>query len=109
MAQVQTQPAPRTEPIWASTAELTGGLVPVARVFFSAIFILSGLHHFSQELIDVAAAHGVPMVNVAVPLSGVIAVAGGVSILLGLYARLGAWLLVLFLVPVTLTMHAFWT
>jgi putative oxidoreductase len=41
-------------------------------------------------------------------LSGVIAVFGGVSILLGYYARVGAWLLVVFLVPVTLMMHNFW-
>jgi putative oxidoreductase len=35
--------------------------------------------------------------------------AGGLSILLGYRARLGAWLVVLFLVPVTLMMHKFWT
>jgi len=32
----------------------------------------------------------------------------GLSVLLGYRARLGAWLIVLFLVPVSLTMHAFW-
>jgi putative oxidoreductase len=36
------------------------------------------------------------------------ALAGGLSILVGWHARAGAWLLVLFLVPVTLAMHAFW-
>ena len=34
--------------------------------------------------------------------------AGGLSVLLGFHARLGAWLLVLFLAPVTLTIHRFW-
>ena len=34
--------------------------------------------------------------------------AGGLSVLLGGHARAGAWLLVAFLVPVTLAMHAFW-
>jgi putative oxidoreductase len=33
---------------------------------------------------------------------------GGLSILLGYKAKIGAWLLVLFLVPVTLLMHNFW-
>ena len=46
--------------------------------------------------------------SIAVPLSGIIALLGGVSILLGYKARYGAWLIVLFLVPVTLTMHNFW-
>jgi putative oxidoreductase len=43
-----------------------------------------------------------------VPLSGVMAIVGGLSIALGYKARWGAWLIVLFLVPVTFTMHAFW-
>jgi len=46
---------------------------------------------------------------IAVPLSGVLAIAGGLSILLGYRAKLGAWLIVLFLVPVTFMMHKFWT
>ena len=44
----------------------------------------------------------------AVPLSGLVAVAGGFSILLGYRAKVGAWLIVLFLVPVTFMMHKFW-
>ena len=37
-----------------------------------------------------------------------IALAGGLSVLLGFRAKIGAWLLVLFLVPVTVMMHNFW-
>ena len=33
---------------------------------------------------------------------------GGISILLGYRVRIGAWLLVLFLIPVTVMMHNFW-
>jgi putative oxidoreductase len=55
-----------------------------------------------------ASAHGVPFAMVLVPLAGVMAFAGGVSVLLGYRARFGALLLVLFLVPVTLIMHRFW-
>ena len=33
---------------------------------------------------------------------------GGLSIALGYRAKLGAWLIVLFLVPVTLMLHRFW-
>src|SRR5678815_5534312 len=56
-----------------------------------------------------AAAHGVPLPEILVPLSGVIALVGGLSILFGFQTRVGAWLLVLFLVPVTLMMHNFWS
>ena len=34
--------------------------------------------------------------------------AGGLSILLGYRAKVGAWLIALFLIPVTLMMHNFW-
>jgi putative oxidoreductase len=50
----------------------------------------------------------VPLASLAVPLAGLIALAGGLSVALGYHGRIGALLLVLFLVPVTLYMHAFW-
>jgi putative oxidoreductase len=83
-------------------------LVLLGRILFSAIFITSGLSHFSQEQIQYAANHGVPVPSLLVPLSGIIAFLGGLSILLGYKTRWGAWLLVIFLVPVTLMMHNFW-
>jgi putative oxidoreductase len=51
----------------------------------------------------------VPFAALAVPLSGVFALAGGLSVLLGYRAKVGAWLIALFLVPVTFMMHKFWT
>jgi putative oxidoreductase len=83
-------------------------LVPIGRVLFAAIFILSGFTHFAQQTIAYAASAGVPAPNLLVPLSGIIAIVGGLSVALGYWTRVGALLLVLFLVPVTLRMHAFW-
>ena len=80
----------------------------VARQLFSVIFIIASAGHFTEASIASAASHGVPMAGVLVPVSGLIALAGGLSVLFGYQARLGAWLLVLFLVPVTLVMHPFW-
>jgi len=51
----------------------------------------------------------VPLASLAVPVAGLIALAGGLSVAFGYRAKIGAWLLVLFLVPVTITMHNFWT
>jgi putative oxidoreductase len=96
------------------TADLTegasvGAFVTLAgRTLFSITFILSGFFHFSQQDIAYAAHAGVPMANFLVPASGILALLGGLSILLGYRAQIGAWLLVLFLVPVTLAMHNFW-
>ena len=64
--------------------------------------------NFSSATIDAAAAHGVPLATLLVPLAGVIAVLGGLSVLPGYLARFGALLLLVFLVPVTLVMHKFW-
>jgi putative oxidoreductase len=86
-----------------------GSLVTLAgRILFSAIFIMSGFLHFSQAEIGYAAQAGVPMARLLVPASGLLALAGGLSILLGYRAKIGGWLLVLFLIPVTLMMHNFW-
>jgi putative oxidoreductase len=87
---------------------LAAYLVPVGRAFFAAIFLMSAFGNFSQRAIDQAARQGVPLATIAVPLAALISLAGGLSILLGYRARLGGWLIVLFLVPVTLMMHRFW-
>jgi putative oxidoreductase len=82
--------------------------VLLGRILYAAIFVISGPGHFSAGTISYAAHQGVPMASIAVPLSGMIALVGGLSVLLGYSARYGAWLLVIFLVPVTIIMHKFW-
>jgi putative oxidoreductase len=82
-------------------------VVLLGRLFYALIFLMAGPNHFAHQSIAYAAAQGVPLASIAVPLSGVIALAGGLSILLGYRARVGAWLLVLFLIAVT-PMHNFW-
>ncbi|TGK05218.1 DoxX family protein [Leptospira langatensis] len=80
----------------------------VGRILFAAIFVLAGPGHFSSERISHASDLGVPFAAILVPFSGVLAFVGGLSVILGYKAKLGALLLVLFLVPVTLMMHQFW-
>ncbi|HTR49474.1 MAG TPA: DoxX family protein [Kofleriaceae bacterium] len=83
-------------------------IVPIGRALFALIFITTIFGCFSHGTIAYAAAHGVPVATVAVPVAGMIALAGGLSVLLGYRARFGAFLLLVFLVPVTLIMHRFW-
>lgn len=85
--------------------------VLIGRILFSLIFLNSGIFAhliMMQGTIGYAASAGVPMPNVLVPLSGIIAILGALSILLGYKAKLGAWLIIIFLIPVTLMMHSFW-
>ncbi len=85
-------------------------IVPIGRVLFAAIFILSGINHFKQHssLVNYAKQGGLPVAQVAVPMSGLMLLLGGLSVFLGFYARFGVWLLVLFLIPAAFTMHKFW-
>ena len=83
-------------------------LVPLGRLLYSAIFLMTVMGHFSAGYIGYAAQAGVPAPGLLVPLSGVIATLGGLSITLGYKAKIGGWLIVLFLVPVSLKMHNFW-
>ena len=83
-------------------------VVLLGRFLFALIFLMSGPNHFSKQTIAYAASQGVPLASLAVPFSGVLAILGGLSILLGYRAKIGAWLIVAFLVPVTLMLHKFW-
>ena len=83
-------------------------MVLLGRILFSLIFVKSSFGNFSAGTISYAAAQGVPLASIAVPVSGVMALVGGRSVAFGYKARFGAWLLVLFLVPVTIMMHRFW-
>ncbi len=83
-------------------------LVPLGRFLYSLIFLMTVMGHFSAGYIGYAAQAGVPAPGLLVPLSGVIAILGGLSITLGYKAKIGGWLIVLFLVPVTFKMHNFW-
>jgi len=85
-------------------------MVLLGRILFSSIFISGGLKHLADPgMVSYAASAGVPLPGVLVPLSGLLALAGGLSILFGVKAKIGGWMIVVFLIPVTLMMHAFWT
>jgi uncharacterized membrane protein YphA (DoxX/SURF4 family) len=85
-------------------AFLAGRILVGGYYLYSAYEMLTGLGHASRA----AAAHGVPLPGLAVTVAGLLLLVAGLSFLLGFLPRLGVAAVVLFLVPVTLTMHAFW-
>jgi putative oxidoreductase len=77
-----------------------------ARILFTLIFFLSGITHFTsmQSYIALMPAP-IPFRSFWVAISGVVELVGAAMILFNYRPRLGGWLIVLFLVPVTIVVH----
>jgi uncharacterized membrane protein YphA (DoxX/SURF4 family) len=78
----------------------------IARILFSLIFVLSGITHFTAMRSYVA------LMPVAIPwrafwvtISAFVELTGATLILFNYRPRLGGWLLVAFLIPVTIVVH----
>jgi len=102
----------------------------LGRLFFSAIFILSGINkimnwdateqYLVNQMLDVLSksyhqgwAKAVfdqilPLAPTLLVIGIIVELAGGLLVLLGIQVRLGAFLLALFLIPSTLLFHNFW-
>ena len=80
------------------------------RVLFALLFISSGINHFTKTaaITGYAQYKKVPMAKFSVYLSGLMILLGGICIVLGFYADLGALLIAIFLLPTAFLMHAFW-
>ena len=80
------------------------------RVLFAGFFIISGLRHFQHlaMMAGLTGSKGVPAPKVAVAVSGLMIILGGLSILFGVMPHAGIALVTLFLLPVTLLMHQYW-
>jgi putative oxidoreductase len=80
-------------------------IVPLAgRLLISTIFIFSGLSKIQGH----AASKRLPAADLAIWLAAAVEILGGLSILLGFQARIGAWVLFLFLIPTSVVFHNFW-
>lgn len=85
-------------------------VVLVGRILYSLIFIMSGFAHFANHamMTQYSASQGVPLPGIMVFVTGAMILLGGLSVLLGYKAKIGAGLLFVFLVPVAFMMHNFW-
>lgn len=86
------------------------GLFLAGRILFAALFVMSGLNHFMQldAMTQYAESKGLPAAGFMVLFSGVVILAGGLSVLLWQYVVYGAGLLFVFLLVAAFTMHDFW-
>jgi uncharacterized membrane protein YphA (DoxX/SURF4 family) len=83
----------------------------IGRILFGLLFVFSGLmaHLIGyRQGVQYARMYNVPLAALGVPLTGVMAVAGGAMVILGIWGDLGALLIAAFLLLITPLMHAFW-
>lgn len=91
-------------------SELLDWTYLIGRILFSMIFLMSGLGHFTKtdDMAGYAASRGAPAPRASVLLSGIAILAGGLSVLLGVWMEIGVWLLFFFLIAAAFTIHTFW-
>lgn len=82
----------------------------IGRVLYGALFLGSAMGHLTKtaDMTQYAQSRGMPMAGVATRLSGVQLLIGGLMVVLGVWGDLGALLLLAFLLPTAVLMHAFW-
>ena len=82
----------------------------LGRILFGGYFIFNGFNHFKmlEMMAGYAQSKGTPVPKLSVALSGLLLLLGGVSVLFDVIPIVGYIALVLFLLPVSLVMHAFW-
>jgi putative oxidoreductase len=82
----------------------------IGRILFVIPFVMSMQIHLvkREQGVQYARMYNVPLAELGVPLTGVMALLGGLSVLLGIWGDLGALLIAAFLALITPFMHAFW-
>jgi putative oxidoreductase len=82
----------------------------IGRIVFGGFFLYHGIEHFRErkKYTNYARAKNVPSPDAAVITSGLMALAGGASIILGLKPKLGTLAIAAFLAGVSPQMHDFW-
>ncbi|RNB82962.1 DoxX family protein [Brevibacillus nitrificans] len=85
-------------------------LILLGRVLFAFIFVAAGFAHLKdfQHTKEMAQKSKAPFPAMSAAIMVILAILGGLSVALGLYAKIGALLLVLFLLPTTFIVHRFW-
>lgn len=80
------------------------------RILLALIFILAGYGKLTgwEGTLGFMASKGIPFASIALGITILIELGGGLLIALGVFARWAAFIIFLFLIPVTLIFHPFW-
>ena len=82
----------------------------IGRILFGGFFLKNAYKHLvkTNAMVGYAASKGVPSPALAIRVSGVLLLIGGLSMIFGVYTFWGAIAIALFLIPVSFKMHPFW-
>lgn len=82
----------------------------IGRILFALMFVLSGINHLThaEAMTGYAQHKGVPAAKVANLVSGVVLLLSGISVILGIWADLGALAVSILLIVMAGMMHDFW-
>ena len=85
-------------------------IVLIGRILFALLFINSGINHFTklEAMTGYAKYKKLPAAKLGVLLSGLMILAGGLFILLGIWADLGGLLIGVFGILAAFIFHNFW-
>jgi len=80
------------------------------RILLSVMFLISGVFKVAaySQIVGYAAAMHLPAPGVAIALAAAVELACGLAVLAGFKTRIVAWVLFLYLIPVTFLFHNFW-
>jgi putative oxidoreductase len=80
------------------------------RILIAVIFLISGFFKVGgyAQIVGYAAAMHLPAPGVAIAVAAAVELACGLAILAGFKTRFAAWLLFLYLIPVSIVFHNFW-
>ena len=84
------------------------GLTMLARLLFASLFLISGVTHFTNiPYYTALMPPDVPFSLFLILVSGLVELAGALMIIFNWRPRLGGWLILLFLIPVTIVVHGY--
>ena len=85
-------------------------IASIGQILFGLFWLSSSYNHFSRftMMTGYVGSKKVPFPKLAIAISGVLLLVGGLGIITGLYVWWAILALVVFLVPVTFIMHNFW-
>lgn len=106
---VTDSPDSPSEPPHTAGLQATRNHLPlISRILLSVLFLWSGVGKISRFAATQAymAAHGMPLTGLFLVAAIVLEIGGGLSVLLGFYARIGAAALALFTLAATVIFHS---
>lgn len=83
----------------------------VGRIIAGLYFFISGFMHFKyhKHMTDYVASLKIPMPAFSNVIAGLFMLLGGLTLLLGVYTKIGIWLIIAFLFIAAFKVHNFWT